>query len=66
MGSRVELAHARPESRVFWHLDDLYIGETLHLHQLQLLPSEGDHTLTVVDEGGGRRSIRFRVIYRAK
>ena len=63
---RFELAHARPESRVFWHLDDLYIGETLHLHQLQLLPSEGDHTLTVVDEGGGRRSIRFRVIYRAK
>ena len=63
---RFELAHSRPESRVFWHLDETYVGETLHLHQLQLLPEEGEHTITVVDEVGGRRSIHFRVVYRAK
>ena len=63
---KFELAHSRPETRVFWHLDDAYLGETLHLHQMLLLPEEGEHTLTVVDEAGGRRSIHFRVVYRAR
>lgn len=63
---RFELAHARPESTVYWHLDDQYVGRSLHLHQMQLLPEEGEHVLTVVDERGERIAIRFSVIYKAK
>lgn len=63
---RFELAHARPESTVYWHLDDDYVGRSLHLHQMLLLPAEGKHILTVVDDKGERASIRFSVIYRAK
>ena len=61
-----ELAHARPESTVYWHLDDEYLGRSVHLHQMFLLPEEGEHTLTVVDDLGERTSIRFTVVYRAK
>ena len=63
---RFEFAHARPESTVYWHLDDDYVGRSLHLHQMLLLPAEGKHILTVVDDKGERASIRFSVIYRAK
>ena len=63
---RFELAHTRPNATVYWHLDNEYIGRSLHLHHLALLPSEGEHTLTVVDEKGERNSIPFTVIYRAK
>ncbi len=63
---RFELAHARPESTIYWHLDEHYIGKSIHLHQMQLLPAEGKHTLTAVDENGYQRSIHFSVIYRAK
>ena len=63
---RFELAHARPESTVYWHLDDAYVGRSLHLHQMQLLPEEGEHLLTAIDERGERITIRFSVIYKAK
>ncbi|MDO5665832.1 MAG: penicillin-binding protein 1C [Bacteroidia bacterium] len=56
-----ELAHRNPSKRVFWYLDDEYIGETSDVHQMGLSPDAGEHTLTVVDEGGNSLAIRFKV-----
>lgn len=56
-----ELAHRNAAARVFWHLDTDYLGETAHLHQMELSPDRGDHTLTAVDENGVSLSIRFKV-----
>lgn len=63
--AQFEVAHLRPEAKVFWHLDGEYVGYTLHTHFLPLRPDEGEHELTVVDEQGNRNSIRFRVLYSA-
>ncbi|NLI99770.1 MAG: penicillin-binding protein 1C [Bacteroidales bacterium] len=56
-----ELAHRNPSTRVFWHLDDDYVGETSDIHQMELSPDPGEHTLTVVDEAARSITLRFKV-----
>ena len=56
-----ELAHRNPSARVFWHLDNEYLGETADVHQMELSPESGAHGLTVVDEMGNSLTIRFKV-----
>jgi len=58
-----QLAHRLPKTTVFWHLDDQYLGETKFIHQMTLLPPEGTHTVTVVDESGNTVSVRFEIRY---
>lgn len=56
-----ELAHRTPHHRVFWHLDNKYIGETKDFHKKDYSPAKGEHKLTVVDESGNSISIKFYV-----
>lgn len=56
-----EIAHRSPSHRVFWHIDNDYIGETQTFHKKEFHPSKGEHRLTVVDETGERCSVRFIV-----
>ena len=53
------LAHSNPETEVFWHLDQKYIGSTKHIHQLSVRPKAGTHYMTVVDKNGNQLSVRF-------
>lgn len=63
-GGRVvfQAAHRRPATRVFWHLDDDYVGVTEHLHQLALAPTPGEHVLTLMDAHGELFRRRFEVL----
>ncbi len=45
-------AHSNPESKIFWHLDDHYVGATTRFHQLALDPAPGKHRITITDEKG--------------
>lgn len=56
-----EIAHRSPSHRVFWHLDNEYIGETQTFHKKEYRPAKGEHRLTVVDESGERNSVKFTV-----
>ena len=56
-----ELSHRNPSIRVFWHLDNEYIGETSDVHQMELSPDAGEHVLTVVDEMGNSLISKFKV-----
>jgi penicillin-binding protein 1C len=60
-----EAAHRDPAARVFWHLDDEYLGETLDLHQMALAPRPGPHVLVLVDERGETVRRRFTVLGRS-
>ncbi|WP_111308930.1 penicillin-binding protein 1C [Confluentibacter sediminis] len=48
----LKIAHSKPESTLFWYLDDTFIGTTKDIHELAILPKEGKHSITVVDEFG--------------
>ncbi len=56
-----EIAHRNPETKVYWHLDETYLGETQHIHQLECHPEKGEHLLKVVDENGISREVIFNV-----
>lgn len=60
-GAAFNLAHSNPETEVFWHLDSEYLGSTKYIHQMNIIASRGEHTVTVVDTGGNTLSVRFFV-----
>ena len=57
-----EAAHRNPETKVFWFLDDQYVGETRQIHQMGLFPSTGRHQLSLVDDRGRELSVVFEAI----
>jgi penicillin-binding protein 1C len=57
-----EVVHRNPLKKIFWHLDESYIGTTRFIHQLEMLARSGNHVLTVVDEDGNTIKCAFTVI----
>jgi penicillin-binding protein 1C len=55
-------AHRRPETKIFWHLDEQYLGETHQFHKMECFATQGVHKLTLVDEQGNMTSTRFEVL----
>jgi len=57
-----EAAHKTTGSRIYWHLNNTYLGFTNTPHQMTLSPSHGKHKLTLVDENGESLTIFFEVV----
>jgi penicillin-binding protein 1C len=55
-------AHRNAQSKIFWHLDDNYVGTTIQFHQIGLNPPPGRHTITIVDEQGELISREFDIL----
>ena len=56
-----KLVHTISDAEIFWHLDDSYIGSTTNVHDMQISPSIGYHTLTAVDIYGNWQAINIIV-----
>jgi penicillin-binding protein 1C len=56
-----EIVHRNPARKIFWHLDDKYLGTTKSIHQIEILTQPGDHVLTAVDEDGNKISCSFTI-----
>jgi penicillin-binding protein 1C len=54
-------AHSDRDATLFWWLDGDYAGQTSGSHRLALQPDPGEHTLTLTDGSGNRRSVIFSV-----
>lgn len=48
----LKIAHSKPELRLYWYIDNEFIGTTKDIHDMALLPTSGIHTITVVDDLG--------------
>ncbi len=59
-----EATHRNIATKIYWHLDDAYIGETREIHQLALNPSVGKHKLMLIDEDGITLQLKFEVLGR--
>lgn len=57
-----KIAHRIPETTVYWHLDNVYIGQTITFHELELNPPAGKHKITLVDKKGNRLETNFEVV----
>ena len=61
-GIVLEVAHTRPDARLFWHDNDLFLGETegYHVREVQFTP--GMHEVKVVDDEGVTLSAKLKVV----
>ncbi|MGC8864322.1 MAG: penicillin-binding protein 1C [Bacteroidales bacterium] len=57
-----EVAHRRLDATIYWHLDQIYIGQTSQIHKIALRPPPGEHTLLLMDDAGNSIGCRFKVV----
>lgn len=58
------VAHRKPNTTIYWHLDNEYLGSTETFHELELRPDVGKHRLTLVDESGTSIEVDFEILGR--
>lgn len=54
-------AHRKPQTKIYWHLDEKFVAQTQTYHKVALHPETGRHILTLVDEFGERKTVWFVV-----
>ncbi len=59
-----QLTHARPSTKIFWHMDGNYLGFTRNSHKLALRPGTGKHKINVIDESGNTLSLNIEILSR--
>ncbi len=57
-----EVAHREASAKIFWHLDQQYIGTTSYIHQKTLCPTPGQHLITLTDEHGNTLKRLFTIL----
>ncbi|MDA3884179.1 MAG: penicillin-binding protein 1C [Candidatus Delongbacteria bacterium] len=58
---KLDVAHSRKDSKIYWYIDEIYYGSTIDLHSLIVTLDSGDHVLKVVDSNGISDSVKFVV-----
>ena len=58
-----EALHRDPAAVIYWHLDEVYLGQTKGIHDLAVDPAPGPHVLTLVDGQGARLERSFEVLH---
>ncbi len=58
----IEASHQNTDTKLYWHLNDEYLGETTTDHRQALTLPKGDYLVTVMDEVGNAASRRFEVV----
>ena len=61
-----QAAHRASQIIIYWHLDEVYLGQTQNFHNLALKPAPGNHVLTLVDQHGQRLECKFEIIERGE
>lgn len=57
-----EAVHRLPEVRVYWYVNDQFLGTTHRIHQMELFLKEGKYKLSLMDEDGNLLQQTFRVV----
>ncbi|MEJ7559429.1 MAG: penicillin-binding protein 1C [Pedobacter sp.] len=58
--------HTNSLAKIYWHLDNSFIGTTEHSHNFAINPSAGKHVITIVDDKGERLNQSFTIIDKEK
>lgn len=57
-----EVSHARHKDKLFWHLNDEYLGITEEFHTMELALNSGDYELMVMDVHGNTQKQKFTLV----
>ncbi len=58
----LEAVHRSPETKIYWYIDDQYVGMTQNRHQMELWLQDGVYRLTLADQEGRELKQTFRVV----
>lgn len=50
------------DEKIYWHLDDVYLGVTETFHEMEARPAPGRHVLTLVDSSGNTLRRNFEAL----
>ena len=48
----LEAVHSFPEKKLYWHINEEFIGLTQSIHKVSFVPKKGNQKLLVIDEDG--------------
>lgn len=57
-----EISHRKARQKVYWYIDQTYLGSTEGTHQFAFVPDIGKHKITVTDASAESSSIWFEVV----
>lgn len=60
----VTATHRDGGARLYWYLDNNYLGSTKAIHQKEVYATRGHHTITITDDNGIRIERRFHCVGR--
>jgi penicillin-binding protein 1C len=58
----LKVAHSNSKAKLFWYLDNQYLGETKTFHEMAILAKTGKHYITVTDDLGNEISRNIEII----
>ena len=59
----LKIAHSNPETAVFWYLDETYVGTTKDIHEMAIIPNQGKHRITAVDQFGNESKCQINISF---
>lgn len=54
--------HRKTNAKIYWHIDNSFLGSTTEFHHMELNPKPGYHKLILVDEEGYKLEQDFEVL----
>jgi len=57
-----EAVHRDKNMKVFWYIDETYMGTTTESHKMSFQPTKGQHVLTLTDENGVKVTRFFEIV----
>ena len=58
----IKVAHSNRDSKLYWSLDNKFLGETQTFHEMQIAPENGIHYVTVTDEFGNEIKRKIEIV----
>ncbi len=59
-----EIAHKYTDAKIYWYIDEAFMGTTEKFHELAVKSKPGKHSLTATDNKGNSIAINFEIINR--
>lgn len=56
-----KVAHKNKDVILYWDVDGVYLGKTKTFHQFDITIPQGQHVLTVTDDGGNSKKVSFYI-----
>ncbi len=57
----LKAVHTREDAKLYWHLNESFIGTTESFHHMEISPEQGDYQLNIADQFGNSFTTQIRV-----